>query len=967
MRVHGTRTIALMTAATLVLMSAGWPVTGEASSPAAQTEAPSSADENPAALSLYQSYMSTLHKQFSIDDADTDIVIAGAAFTAQEGGAAPAVGAADRGDTAVLTPAAGYVEWTVTVPQDGLYWLSASYRCAPGNSADPTRRLALDGEQPFSECGTLTFPRLWKEAADRWQQDERGNDIPPETIELFQWADWIFADNTGLTTDPFRLYLTKGTHTLRLEAVDGALLIDTLTLKAPTQPPAYRELAAAYAAAGYTSAPATVQRAFEAEQMAWRNTAVVTPKQDRTSGATTPYDPVKIRLNIMGGSNWAQPGQTVAWTIEAPEDGLYCITLRERQNIVSGVVASRRVAVDGRVLCSELEAVPFRYDLGWRMTTFTAADGQPLEIYLTKGRHELTMEVTLGAMAQTLGEVQEAVLALNNAYRRIVMLTGASPDANRDYKLPKVLPDVMELFDETAAQLEEVAQTLERSADTAGANNTILGTLSRQLSRFAEHPDEVTKRLSSFKTNIGSLAAWVLNTTSQPLEIDKIYLHGKGAALPKADESFFAKLSNGIQSFLGSFYEDYNSVGDTAGARETIRVWVQTGRDQAEILRSLVTNDFTPRYKTGVELKLVQGQLLMATVSGRGPDVALQAAASDPVNYAARGAAVDLSAMPGYEGVKARFRESAMLPYAYNGGTYALPETQSFFMLFYRRDILEELGLRVPDTWDEAIAMVADLHKQNLAFGIPVANSPSVTLNNMLSYGMFLYQNGGSFFTGDGVRSGLDSENAVQAFRQWTDLFVNYSLPVSYDAANRFRTGEMPALVADFTFYNTLSVFAPEIRGLWGFAPVPGTVRADGKTDRSVPGTGSACLLLSTSRRQAAAWQFMDWWTSADIQAKYGREMENRLGISARYPTANIEAFAQLPWPAADREELASQWPWVKGIPEVPGGYFTGRHLENAFRRVINKNEDPRETLLDVVKTIDEEIAYKRREFGLSE
>ena len=53
------------------------------------------------------------------------------------------------------------------------------------------------------------------------------------------------------------------------------------------------------------------------------------------------------------------------------------------------------------------------------------------------------------------------------------------------------------------------------------------------------------------------------------------------------------------------------------------------------------------------------------------------------------------------------------------------------------------------------------------------------------------------------------------------------------------------------------------------------------------------------------------------------------------------------------------------GIREIPGGYYTGRHLSNAVRRVVTNKEDPRETILDYSITIDSEITKKRAEFGL--
>lgn len=47
------------------------------------------------------------------------------------------------------------------------------------------------------------------------------------------------------------------------------------------------------------------------------------------------------------------------------------------------------------------------------------------------------------------------------------------------------------------------------------------------------------------------------------------------------------------------------------------------------------------------------------------------------------------------------------------------------------------------------------------------------------------------------------------------------------------------------------------------------------------------------------------------------------------------------------------------------GGYFTPRHLENAFRFVTNNNANARDALVDYACYIDDEITQKRKEFHL--
>jgi len=73
----------------------------------------------------------------------------------------------------------------------------------------------------------------------------------------------------------------------------------------------------------------------------------------------------------------------------------------------------------------------------------------------------------------------------------------------------------------------------------------------------------------------------------------------------------------------------------------------------------------------------------------------------------------------------------------------------------------------------------------------------------------------------------------------------------------------------------------------------------------------------------------------------------------------------QLPWSAKEYNTLLSQWQWIRGMPDVPGGYSLTRHLNNAYYGVVTSKRDARETLLDYVRTINEEITIKRKEFKL--
>ena len=176
----------------------------------------------------------------------------------------------------------------------------------------------------------------------------------------------------------------------------------------------------------------------------------------------------------------------------------------------------------------------------------------------------------------------------------------------------------------------------------------------------------------------------------------------------------------------------------------------------------------------------------------------------------------------------------------------------------------------------------------------------------------------------------------------------------------------MPVAITDFTLFNQLTVFAPEMRGRWDFTVVPGTMREDGTVDHSAPGTGVSAIMMTGAKNPDAAWDFMKWWTEADTQVRFAGELESYMGPAARYPAANLEAIRQIPWPAAQYDSLMEQWDWVEAIPQVPGGYITTRYIDFAFKAVVNRAQDPGEQLMKYVKQINAEIRRKRAEFGLS-
>src|SRR5690554_4002839 len=906
----------------------------------------------------------------------------------------------DYSGKVIETANTGFVEWEFIVEEAGLYNISLTYYPLEGMGSKINRGLLINGETPFLGVKFIDLRRVWQDDGEI-RKDNQGNEIAPPQKETPLWLEMDIRDSLGYYNDPYLFYFKEGKNTIRLVSHKEPMALGQLKIYQVEEPPEYSERFKEYQQKGYQHTD-NIMLKIQAENTRAKSSATIYPIYDQSDPLVEPYHHAEIRLNTLGGQRWQDVGDWVEWEIEVPEDGLYKIGFKAKQNLMRGVYTSRRLLIDGEVPFREVEAIEFDFSNEYEMIIPSNEEGEPYYFYLTKGKHTLQLEVVLGRMGSVLRHTEEILYELNNVLRQILMITSANPDRYRDYRLEERIPEVLDNLANQSLVLMDIADELAEKTGEVGDQVAQMQAISRQLSHMAEHPKTIKKRIkpsgsqegNPFRDSLGNLGNWLMEVKNQPLTLDYIIVASPEMELSKTKPNFFQRILHETKKYVASYFVNYDMIGNIYEGdeieQEPLRVWIAQGRDQAQILKRMIEDDFTSKTGIYVNLELVQlGNLLPATLAGIGPDVALGMQSSDPINFALRNAVVDLTEFPDFEEVKGRFHDSAFVPFAFRDQVFALPQQQVFPMLFYRKDILHDLGLGIPDTWDEVFELIPELQKNNMNLGLPVNDlnarrqvNPGIGMSTtslgslsafpgVMPFLTFLYQQGGDVYLPDGVQSRLNEEAAVEAFIQWTDLYELYKIPLQYNPQNRFRTGETPVVIDNYPLYNMLQIFAPEIRGKWDFTLVPGRRRGDGSIDRTIPagamamGVGSADMIMEDSDKKEAAWEFLKWWSSTEIQSRYGRELESTMGIAARHPTANMEATRLLPWTVEEIESIHEQWQFVKGIPEVPGGYMTGRHLDNAFRKVYNDQTDDRKTLLDYVRKIDEELEVKRSEFGL--
>ncbi|MBQ6885768.1 MAG: extracellular solute-binding protein [Clostridia bacterium] len=860
----------------------------------------------------------------------------------------------------------GSITFSFNVLEEGLYNIALDYYMLEAGTKSMDFSILIDGNQPFDGVDNISVPRIFVDAGEV-RKDGIGNEFAPEQKEVFAWQNKRITDAEGLNAKPYLFAFTKGEHTLTIYDCSCPVAIAAIMLCAEEKISSYQDVLKTYKELGYTNYKGN-QIDIQGEKAYLKSSNNLISQSDATSANVTPYDSLRSKVNYIGGNNWSGSGDTISWEVVVPEDGLYSITFAYQQSYIVNGSSYRVLRVDGEIPFAEAAEINFDYCNKWDIKEFADKSGTPYLIYLKEGRRVLSLEVNLGCLSEFATELKNQIYELGAIYREIVMITGETPDSNRDYSLFTQIPDLEERLKKCYNALNSLIAEADSLSEKGSSGNTAtLKNMSAVIKRMLDYKYQAQIYKSSFYDNYSSISAWLYEIINMPLDIDAIYITSPEKKAKHLGADFWERLTFGLKRFLLSWSADYNSISGDVG-EDSISLWVNWGRDQVQVLNYLAQSDFTTSTGIGVDIKMTNATLIQGILSGNGPDCYLHMSRTEPVNLAMRGGLYDLSQFKDFDEVSSRFMPTATTPYKYKDGVYALPDTQTFSVMFYRQDILDELGVEVPETWDDFIAASAIIMRNNMQVGLPYTqitdmNQVNLGLGALNIYPTLLMQRGVNLYDDKFSSVDMTSEEAVNTFTMWTDFYNKYSFPKTYDFYNRFRTGTMPLAIQSCTQYNTISAAASEIRGLWGITLIPGTMDENGNVNHSQAGAGTGCAILKSSDNIDGAWEFLKWWTRDDIQLKYSQNVESILGITGRNMTSNVEALSGLSWNNDDFEILKEQWALVDEMPEVPGGYYVPRVVDQAFWNVVGNGKGIEETLLKWDKVADNEIAEKQSQY----
>ena len=852
----------------------------------------------------------------------------------------------------------------VNAPKAGLYRIQAEYAVPAHSTMNCMLTLAQDGAYPFDDAQHIVLPQLLSVEGYPFDRNKQGDEIAPLVYNEEIWQTRNLRTMSQSTTDYLLFYLNEGVNEVTLHATEGEIYLNTLLFDAPQQIPTYEEYRAMYPAGQGGNACITL----EAERMTYKNNTVTRPSATRDIKAW-PFESSTHLMNTVGGDTWNTNGSALYYEFDVTEAGWYNFGMKTQKSAKSTASTNtyihRSISIDGQLPFQEADAMVFPSSAEWQIN-WLGNGKEMFSFYLTEGTHVLGIEVNSTMLIPVSDRIRELNDQVNDISLEIRKIIGNNTDVYRDWELENYIPGLGQTLYGIADELDVLADTMTEINRGQGMNTSVtsLRICAKQLRTLAEDPDQIPNHMTlltegsgSVSQKLGELSESILN---QPISVDQIYLVQAEGQISQNPVSAWDELMEEAAYFLSSFRS-------TASQEEekVITVWVNRARNYVDLLQSMIDSDFT--VKTGIRVKLSvmpsEQKLILSNTNGTQPDVAMGVSCALPYQLALRGALADLRQFDGFNEVAQLFAPGSHVMHVYNEGIYALTDTQDYYVMYYRSDLLDKMGIPIPETWEEVLEILPELRRHGMNFYTPLSGSTS--FKSFYTTMPFIYQKGASLYSEDGHTVALNSPEGLEAMRFMTDLYTIYGLPNQVgDFYQQFRSGTMPIGISSFPMFLKLDSAAAELSGKWKIALVPGFESESGEITHWSTGGGQTSMIFEKSENQDEAWEFLKWWYSTEVQVEYGQQIQMLYGDEYLWNTANLEAFAQMPIDEESKAIILEQMSWLYETPQSPASYMVEREISNVWNKIVLDGENARSALDDAVIIMDQELARKLEEFG---
>ena len=289
---------------------------------------------------------------------------------------------------------------------------------------------------------------------------------------------------------------------------------------------------------------------------------------------------------------------------------------------------------------------------------------------------------------------------------------------------------------------------------------------------------------------------------------------------------------------------------------------------------TLVANGSGADYDTARETQIAAGQVdIVVAQQFSTPQEEWNAAYAEmPAwqQYVTQGLFADLT---NYDFTK-RYNASTLETVSWDGKVYALPIGVSAYNgMFYNCAIFNELGLSVPQTWDELITCMETIKQAGYQVVTLGMSEREYALKSYLIYSLL-----GSWFGDDvnNVIQGLVTGEIKHTDPEITEIYTALDTFCSYCVENvtgvtkssaiaQFSTGTV-ALFVEATWSNSSIATAVDGDFEFGYFAIPGKeARSDGLAPQFAVKTDNSWVMPTTAPNPEGAIAFLEWVSSDEV------------------------------------------------------------------------------------------------------
>ncbi len=853
--------------------------------------------------------------------------------------------------------------YRINVEKSGLYSVKLEYVPTGSTMSDFAVSMSVNGKTDYHEMRIIALPQIWSDETKNYLTDSYGDQMAPKQVRNDELKERFLYSSTYISDEPlmFRLEAGENEITLTNIAANG-LGLGRMTAQRPADEPAgYAEYAAAHAGKQQAASLITINAI---DYFKKNSTQAIYMTED--DPAASPYD---VRYKKLNTVKFTEAGTELYYELNAEQDGLYALSFHYT-NEKEEYDAFESIYIDGEIPFRELKSYAFApTGTAWTNTTLSDAEGNPYLIYLTAGRHEICIKEEQENVYRAWRYarlISEHVAQFSLEIGRII---GADKDKYRTWRMTKYIPEIPDYLDAYVTLIDYIRYLSQDNA-TYGINSALLSDMDKALifiRQMAKYPDEIALYTEKLTGRDNSVLVAMSNFTSEILNckftLDMIYAGGSETELPPATAGAGKKLANGAKKLFLSFAENKYSTGTKDS--ETVTVWVNRAVTHVDLLQKMIDTDFTE--KTGIKVKVSimpdANKLTLSAAADETPDVALGLSSYMPFDLACRDALYDLSQFDDFWDVADRFVPGAFVPYVFNEGVYAIPETLNFYALVYRTDIYNSLGLTPPDTWQDVVDQLPELQRYGMNFYHNI--SAGVGYKWFYQTVPLIYQNNGQLYTEDGLATAIDRPEAVAGVQALGNLFLAYSLDKQVNSFfNSFRYSILPVGIIDSSDYILLKNGAPELEGQWALSAYPGTGQEDGSISRWYVANGTGGIIFKDTEHAEEAWSFLKWWTDTETQVNYTFTLRSTYGKEFFWLSSNVDALREAPIDQADKDVIMDSIQWLRDVPRSMGQYLVERSLSDIWNKMISEGTSAQVAIDEQTIAINREIKKKMQELG---